>query len=613
MSRIRRLLSGSADRIAGISRPVDRTLRISLVIGGMVRRADGFGRRVDMAFERAASWVGRKIPQPVHETIDETGLWIRETSPWYAASMLTHMALFAVVLFAFGWLSPIRVERPRGEKVVSFDAAEFDPSPPPGQVDLPDGVSYDPSELDASTLVQPSLRTDPEQHVDNSSTFVAAGGGRKDLAGADGFGMGGFDVRAAGPGPKVYGKGGIGAGRGNTDHAGSGGASDGFRGRGKGNHPKGDGHTIETERAVAAALLWFNRHRNANGSWSLTHFTAHCGANPCTGAGSTDSDVAATSLALLTFLAAGETHKQNGPYQTTVQQGLYWLMKQQAAGGDMSGAGGRRMSLSRHQMYDHALATITLCEAYGMTHDPAVGKAAQRAIEFIEWAQVQRTGGWRYVPQDPTGGDTSVFGWQLMALHSAQLAGLTVHQQTLEGGKRWLASVSKGFYGGQFAYQPFKDPTPTMTAIGLLSMQYLGRRADDPAVLEGRKELLANLPDNGKRNTYYWYYATQAMHNFMGPDWDTWNRQMRRTLLDTQCKQGCAMGSWDPENPTLDEWSAFGGRIVTTAFSTLTLEVYYRYLPLYQSGVSPSDKPLPDAAPSPLSGATAGPLTRPAL
>ncbi len=124
----------------------------------------------------------------------------------------------------------------------------------------------------------------------------------------------------------------------------------------------------------------------------------------------------------------------------------------------------------------------------------------------------------------------------------------------------------------------------------------------------GKRYLLQNLPDNGRRDTYYWYYATQVMHNLLGHDWDAWNHQMRTALVETQCRHGCAAGSWDPEYPTLDTWGPQGGRILTTAFSTLTLEVYYRYLPLYQTGGSASD-PVPpsvtSAAPTNATGATA--------
>ena len=38
-------------------------------------------------------------------------------------------------------------------------------------------------------------------------------------------------------------------------------------------------------------------------------------------------------------------------------------------------------------------------------------------------------------------------------------------------------------------------------------------------------------------NVYYWYYATQVMHNYAGYEWDTWNRAMRK-LLDQHPDQG---------------------------------------------------------------------------
>ena len=37
-------------------------------------------------------------------------------------------------------------------------------------------------------------------------------------------------------------------------------------------------------------------------------------------------------------------------------------------------------------------------------------------------------------------------------------------------------------------------------------------------------------------------------------------------------------GSWPP---AASEWGNRGGRIYSTTLATLTLEVYYRYLPMY--------------------------------
>jgi hypothetical protein len=147
--------------------------------------------------------------------------------------------------------------------------------------------------------------------------------------------------------------------------------------------------------------------------------------------------------------------------------------------------------------------------------------------------------------------------------------------------------VAKGDHLGLYSYQPYDPVTPTMTAVGMLCRQYMGVDPKDAALLEGKRALLENLPDRSARDTYYWYYATMVLHNFGDADWDAWNRRMRRTLIETQVKEGCATGSWDPAKPTADKWGQDGGRLMTTSFSAMTLEVYYRYLPLFQTHSGP--------------------------
>lgn len=223
-----------------------------------------------------------------------------------------------------------------------------------------------------------------------------------------------------------------------------------------------------------------------------------------------------------------------------------------------------------------------------MTRDKSVGEAVEKAIRFIERAQNEATGGWRYVPGED--GDTSVLGCQVMALKSAQMAGIGISPMAFKGARKYLTSVAEGKYRGLYKYQPHDQHgvTSSMTAVGTLCQQYLGMASNDPSMLEGKQHLLANLPDaNLHRDIYYWHYATLAMHNFMGPEWDRWNRQIRRALIDTQCKGGCEEGSWDPEQPSADAW-ARAGRVYVTALSTLTLEVYCRYLPLHRLNAPPA-------------------------
>ena len=53
---------------------------------------------------------------------------------------------------------------------------------------------------------------------------------------------------------------------------------------------------------------------------------------------------------------------------------------------------------------------------------------------------------------------------------------------------------------------------------------------------------------------------------------------IRDLLISEQLTSGEFAGSWDPN----DTWGRYGGRLYSTTLATLTLEVYYRFLPLYQ-------------------------------
>ena len=143
--------------------------------------------------------------------------------------------------------------------------------------------------------------------------------------------------------------------------------------------------------------------------------------------------------------------------------------------------------------------------------------------------------------------------------------------------------MKTGPHDSQFQYQPGSGATPTMSAAGLLCRQYLHALRTDPMMGDGVRYLLNNPPEAKIHNVYYWYYATQVLHNYSGCQWDTWNRAMRKLLISTQTRnKTCANGSWDPDKPAKDQWGPQGGRLMTTALSCLTLEIYYRYLPLYK-------------------------------
>jgi hypothetical protein len=336
---------------------------------------------------------------------------------------------------------------------------------------------------------------------------------------------------------------------------------------------KSYGGTAKTEGAVALGLRWLAAQQHKSGMWSLS--------GPYADGSQSENPEAATAMALLAFQGAGYTPMSDPQHDFTpvVRRGWNALLKRL----DSEGRFFHDIPTS-HQLYTQAQCTIALCELYAMTGDAQYYEAAQRAVDYCVKVQ-SREGGWRYEPGADS--DMSVTGWVVMALQSARMAGIEVPSPVFERIEAFLDSVSRGSeagyeVGSRYAYQPRHGATLALTAEGLLCRQYLGWPRDDPRLAAGVEYLLANLPAWNNRNVYYWYYATQVLHHMEGQAWQTWNAEMRQLLPAHQEKRGRERGSWDPRG---DRWGDAGGRLYVTCLSLYVLEVYYRHLPLYRTGL----------------------------
>jgi hypothetical protein len=76
---------------------------------------------------------------------------------------------------------------------------------------------------------------------------------------------------------------------------------------------------------------------------------------------------------------------------------------------------------------------------------------------------------------------------------------------------------------------------------------------------------------------YYDYYATLALYQHQGPIWREWNENLKEVYVTLQKISGDQKGSWDPKGPHMNT----GGRVISTGLAVLSLEVYYRLLPMY--------------------------------
>lgn len=443
---------------------------------------------------------------------------VQSAPPWLI-SMVVHMGL--LIVLALIWFKPISKEA----MTLNFSLN-------------PEG----PETLDATFLGAETLEPDPDFAIDAIPVDDP-------LAAPPTVELETFDVVGSPASPEVIPNPGL-----------------ALTGRVKGNKKAllaGYGGTEITEAAVKNGLEWLKRQQRRDGSWSLV--------GPYLDGGGSENKIAATAMAVLAFQGAGHTH-QDGEYKSVVDRAWDFLLKQQDEDGSFFQAGA---GPEHHRLYSQAQVTIAICELFAMTRDSQIREHAERAIQYAVKTQAAE-GGWRYTPGSES--DTSVTGWFVMALQSAQMAGLQVPSPTLTKISDYLDLASTDG-GSQYAYQPGRGASVVMTAEALLCRQYLGWKRQDPRLVAGVKIVSESPIDWDKQNVYYWYYATQVMHHMEGEYWEAWNKVMRESLPTRQVADGKERGSWDPKQ---DQWGQFGGRLYETCLCVYMLEVYYRHLPIYK-------------------------------
>ena len=347
----------------------------------------------------------------------------------------------------------------------------------------------------------------------------------------------------------------------------------------------------QTEAAVLKALRWLKKTQAANGSWPY-------------------QPVANTGLAVLTFLAHGETPHDSKEFGPTVKKALQFLISSLVTKKDKSGKGYVTFNGVDGNEYATLIATYALCEAYGMTRHPDTKTVAMQTLQRIVDNQ-SPTGGWDYgINKASVRDDMSFAGWALQALKAGKMAGL--HPKGLdECIKKAVNCLKKrNFRSGGFNYTAGGGPTG-LTATGCLAMQLLGYM-NEPEVkasldtmrlwtpsFEGtkNKKLSEGLPSANPQ--YYCYYATQCKYQAgmcQGATpanvkaWQDWNLAMKQlyprtiitlpeTINDADGKPR-KIGYWKFKDQTC---GAEKNTTMSTCLAALQLMVYYRYLPTMQT------------------------------
>lgn len=332
------------------------------------------------------------------------------------------------------------------------------------------------------------------------------------------------------------------------------------------------------ESAVMRSLRWLKKNQQPDGSWLK-------------------NKNAMTALAVLCFLAHGEKPDDSAEFGDAVRRGIEFLLASQPAGGQWGGN------------YEHYIATYALCEAYGMTMNPTVRVAADRAVRCIIDGQ-HSSGGWDYALKQNERDDTSVMGWAAQALKAAQMADFYSDPESLN---RACKLAVKGFQRNAHPDGGFGYTGPArggLSSVGTLCMQF--HHAEKSQEVRKSLELLATWkpvwvgsrpghklaqdekPANaaaegvplGGSCQYYYYYGTQALFQQGGADWTKWNARMWPAYVEAQFVEEKVIADAKGELQDVGWWEnadAHSDRpVMDTCLAALQLMVYYRYLPTFQ-------------------------------
>lgn len=302
----------------------------------------------------------------------------------------------------------------------------------------------------------------------------------------------------------------------------------------------------DTKKACEKALAWLARQQHEDGSFSEGGYT---------------HNTAITSFAMLSFMSQGHLPGQ-GLYGPNVAKAARFLIASaRPSDGYLIGARGGNM-------YCHGMATLALAELWGQTNDDEIKPVVKKATELIIKCQ-SPNGGWRYEPA-PTGSDISVTIMQVMALRAAKNAGLHVPDVTLKKAIEYIKSCYQPSQGG-YTYMPTSGSVGfARTAAGTCVLYLTGEY--EAKEINKSVEYLKNHFDSPTHFYYGHYYASHAMHQHGGKDWEEWYGKLVRYFVPKQSPDG----SWSSTN------RREVGPVYQTAIAVICLSVPAHYLPIFQ-------------------------------
>ena len=319
-----------------------------------------------------------------------------------------------------------------------------------------------------------------------------------------------------------------------------------------------NGGTKLGQDALDKSLWWLASVQNSDGSWGKQDVRAM------------------TGLAVLTFLAHGETHHSKH-FGRHMKKAFKWLVND-------------KVDRTHDRGYGHAIKTYALCEAYSLTVLNPLEDSMNKCVDALLSGQ-QENGAFDYsLNPDSKRQDTSVTGWCMQAMKAAWVAGAENKslRQAIDKGLGWLKE--RAGEKGSFPYSVENGQSSggnkySMRAIGALCLQLYGF-GDMKDLQDELKEISTKDIDKidwdkaPARSLYAWYYSTQCVFQLGGAAFRNWNAKMESMLIAKQNPKGYWVYPGTKHGASsMDDLT---GKIYSTTLCSLILTVYYRYLPTYK-------------------------------
>ncbi|MCA9320010.1 MAG: terpene cyclase/mutase family protein [Planctomycetes bacterium] len=295
-----------------------------------------------------------------------------------------------------------------------------------------------------------------------------------------------------------------------------------------------------------------------------------------------------SAIATLSLLADGNTEFR-GRYADQVTRALGFLLSCRVAEGERLGylsAEGDTTS----RMHGHALATLALTQAYGMTGvkrrgagtSDRLGQTIRDAVAIIVASQ-SPSGGWNYDPLDRLSDEGSLTVVMVQALRGAQNAGFTVSREVIDRALDYIRKSQNSDGSVRYRLQGSDQSSFELTAAACATLAFAGSYRD-LAVRQARDHLWSQTFDTflGPSAVFPWYgmyYAVLTL--WFDYDHDRMSLYYPRIVDWYRQRYDPVTGGYEARSRIMNKEVVYGD-LYRTAFATLTMQIPMGQLPIFE-------------------------------